>query len=222
MLKNRFWLASNSPRRRDMLEWTGWDFSSIPANVDETRMQNEPVRDYVLRLAETKCEVKMGEAVPGNFILAADTVVILDGQILGKPINADHAKSMLKSLCGRRHQVISGIAVRRTENREVLVDVCQSCVQMRDYSDDEIDAYVLSGDAMDKAGSYAIQNPEFNPVADFAGCFASVMGLPLCHLERMLMQFGDYQFTNLAGKCQRNLDYHCPIHQQVMAGMDVG
>jgi len=205
-----------------MLGWTGWDFSITPTHVDESRLPNEPVQDYVLRMAKTKCQVKEAEAVSGNFIIAADTVVILDGQILGKPSDAEDAKSMLKSLCGRHHQVISGIAVRRTKKPEMQMDICQSCVQMRDYSDEEINAYILSGDAMDKAGSYAIQNPDFNPVVDFKGCFASVMGLPLCHLERTLMKFADFHYTNLAEKCQGALDYRCPIHQQVMAGEDIG
>jgi septum formation protein len=205
-----------------MLGWTGWNFSSISNQVDETRMPNEPVRDYVLRLAETKCNTEITEAGKGDFILAADTVVVLDNQILGKPVDAEHAKLMLKSLCGRQHQVISGIAVRKNMNCDVLVDMCQSYVQMRHYTDDEIDAYVHSGDAMDKAGSYAIQNPDFNPVIDFAGCFASVMGLPLCHLERTLMQFRDYLFANLAEKCQKQLDYHCPIHKSIMAGDEIG
>ncbi len=205
-----------------MMGWTGWDFSSMSSSVDETRLPGEPAKDYVLRLAKAKCELNAETAEPDHFIIAADTVVVLDGQILGKPADANHAKSMLKSLCGRYHKVISGIAVRKTEDREMRIDVCQSGVQMRDYSDEEMDAYILSGDALDKAGAYAIQNPDFDPVVNFSGCFASVMGLPLCHLERTLSQYRNYQFTNLAEKCQKNLNYRCPIHRQVMVGMDAG
>ncbi|MDK2980674.1 MAG: nucleoside triphosphate pyrophosphatase [Chloroflexota bacterium] len=222
MTTAKFWLASNSPRRREIISWLGWTFQSAPANIDESALPGEKPLAHVNRLALGKCCVEIAEAQPGEIVIAADTIVALDDDILGKPADEQDAIAMLKSLRNRSHQVITAIAVRRIGQPQVLQDTCISNVHMRAYSDAEIEAYVRSGDSMDKAGSYAIQNEDFHPALNFAGCFASVMGMPLCHLERTLRKLEGFPPENLAVICQGNLEYDCPITARVLAGENIG
>lgn len=143
-------------------------------------------------------------------------------EVLGKPVDAADAARMLKQLRSRSHQVFTAMAVCHLPSRRWLFDRCRSVVTLRDYSDQELDDYVSSGDPMDKAGAYAIQNRTFQPVAGFCGCFANVMGLPLCHLVRMMKKIGIETPADTALSCQRHLDYDCPITRGVLAGLDVG
>ena len=177
-------LASNSPRRRQLLSLTGWKFTVSAADVDESLSANESPADYVLRLAETKARAIQADTY--QVILAADTTVVNGSEILGKPKDSAEATAMLKGLRGRTHQVYTGIALFRPRDGLLLKDLCVTDVPMRDYSDEEIEAYVRTGDPLDKAGAYAIQHPEFKPVARMDGCFASVMGLPVCHVIRLM------------------------------------
>jgi septum formation protein len=218
----KFWLASNSPRRHEMISWLGWSFKVAPANIDESIHAGEKPLAHVRRLALEKAQVAIEGTQPGDIIIAADTIVVLDEEILGKPADEQDAFAMLKSLRDRTHQVITSIAVRQVDGLAPLRDTCISPVRMRAYSDEEIEAYVASGDPLDKAGSYAIQNAQFHPALDFAGCFASVMGMPLCHLERTMRKLDSYKAADLGGICQKNLVYACPITKQVMAGKDIG
>jgi MAF protein len=222
MTTAKFWLASNSPRRREIISWLGWTFQSAPANIDESALNGEKPLAHVNRLALGKCRVEIAAAQPGEIVIAADTIVVLDDAILGKPANEQDAFTMLKSLGDRTHQVITALAIRQIGLSDVLQETCISNVRMRNYSDAEIEAYVRSGDPMDKAGGYAIQNADFHPAVGFAGCFASVMGMPLCHLERTLRKLRDYDPANLADVCQKNLEYECPITGRVMAGENIG
>ena len=217
-----FWLASNSPRRREMISWLGWSFQAAPSNIDESIHEGEQALDYVKRLAFEKSKAWIDGAVEGDIIIAADTVVILDNEILGKPVDAQNAVEMLKSLRNRAHQVATAISVRQVGSAIPVPDLCVSTVIMRNYSDKEIDEYVASGDPLDKAGSYAIQNPAFHPSVEFAGCFPSVMGMPLCHLERTLRKIESYQQMDMAGICWKNIKYNCPITTRVMQGMQIG
>ena len=227
-------LASNSPRRRELLKLGGWIFDSRPADVDESQRPGEEPSAYVLRLAESKARVcaspdgAAGSAqaemihLRDTFILAADTAVV-DGQaILGKPMNPAEAVRMLQSLRGHSHQVLTGLAVLRPGDGTLVTDLCVTEVPMRVYRDDEIEAYVASGDPLDKAGAYAIQNPAFHPVESLSGCYASVMGLPLCHLTRSLRRLGVAPLTNIAAECQSALGYACPIFSAVLRGEKVG
>lgn len=211
-------LASNSPRRRQLLASVGWMFEILPANIDETPYSGEAPREYVLRMALSKaqaCEARGSESKE-RVILAADTIVVDGEDILGKPAGPEEAEAVLKRLRGRNHQVYSAIAL--IAKGQVHTDLCISQVPMRCYLDEEIRDYVASGDPLDKAGAYAIQNEKFHPVEKFQGCFASVMGLPLCHLERTARRMGFFSPTNTAGACQRHLAYICPIHRQVLSG----
>ena len=207
-------LASNSPRRRQLIALTGLSFVVSAANIDESTRANESPAEYVLRLAETKARAIQADA--DQFILAADTTVVDGSDILGKPADETEAVAMLTRLRGHAHQVYTGVALLRKSDGLLLKELCVTDVPMRDYSDDEIRAYVATGDPMDKAGAYAIQHPEFRPVASMSGCYASVMGLPLCHVVRMLREMGIHTKDDLTSNCQALLEYACPVYETIL------
>lgn len=216
----QLYLASNSPRRRDLLSLIGFEFKRLPVQVDETPLSYEDGMEYVIRIASNKA--RSAAAIPDlrGLIIAADTAVIgEDGegrsQIYGKPGDAYEAASMLRRLRGRTHQVITAIQILSTQDDTGRLDVCTTDVPMRDYSEAEIDTYVASGDPMDKAGAYAIQHPGFHPVEDLQGCYANVMGLPLCHLSRNLLQSGIPPRVNVPRTCQTALGYNCPVYPTI-------
>lgn len=211
-------LASNSPRRRQLLSLGDWHFEVRPADVDETPFPNESPPAYVLRLAEAKARAAGAGARPGQLVIAADTTVADGDQILGKPADAAEAEAMLTSLRGRTHQVYTAVAVYQPESSRLETDLASTDVPMREYSEAEIRAYVASGDPFDKAGSYAIQHAGFRPVEKLSGCYANVVGLPLCHLERTLVKFGLARPNGLADACQRALSYDCDVHMRVREG----
>jgi septum formation protein len=215
-------LASNSPRRRELLALGGWPFQVRPADVDESRLPGETPAGYVLRLAETKARTCAAEAMPDQVILGADTCVVNGPDILGKPGDPAEAVEMLRSLRGHPHQVLSGIAVLRTSDGALVTDLCTTQVPMRAYGEDEIAAYVASGDPLDKAGAYAIQHPGFHPVEALHGCYASVMGLPLCHLARSLRKLGLPPGPHIARECQSALKYACPVSSAILRGETAG
>ena len=215
-------LASNSPRRRELLALGGWMFHTRPADVDESQRPGEAPGAYVLRLAESKARACAETAHADLTILAADTAVVNGKAILGKPKDMAEAFEMLKALKGRSHQVYTGIAVLRPSDGTLVTDLCITDVPMRAYRDDEIEAYVATGDPLDKAGAYAIQNARFHPVESMRGCYASVMGLPLCHLVRSLHSLGIAPRTEIAAECQSALEYACPISPAVLRGEMLG
>jgi MAF protein len=215
-------LASASPRRRELLAWLGWDFVVCAVDIDETPLDSENPQDYVCRLAAGKAEAAAAHAVNGSIILAADTTVVHEGEILGKPADAAQADAMLRRLRNQPHQVCSAFTLVSLAVNQKQADLCVSQVPMRNYSDEELAAYVASGDPLDKAGAYGIQNADFHPVEGFRGCFANVMGLPLCHLARSLRQFGLTTNVDIAAACRENLDYDCPISQAVLEGQTLG
>jgi MAF protein len=215
-------LASNSPRRRELLALGGWMFHTRPADVDESQRPGEAPEAYVLRLAESKARACAQGAHADLIIVAADTTVVNGKAILGKPKDMAEAVEMLKALRGHSHQVYTGIAVLRLSDGSLVTDLCITDVPMRGYRDDEIEAYVASGDPLDKAGAYAIQNAGFHPVEDMRGCYASVMGLPLCHLRRSLQRLDIAARSDSAAECQSALGYTCPIFSAVLDGEMVG
>jgi septum formation protein len=209
-------LASNSPRRRQLLALGGWMFTVDVSNTDETRLPGEAPADYVRRLAAAKARAVLERAHPEHIIVGADTSVVIDGDVLGKPAEAAEAEVMLRRLRGRTHQVYTGIAVLRVSDGNLLTDVVVTDVPMRAYSDAELAAYILTGDPLDKAGAYGIQNPDFQPVARMDGCYASVMGLPVCSLTALLRQVGVTPRDDVHGKCQSMLQYQCPISRVLL------
>jgi len=224
-------LASTSPRRRELLALGGWEFSVQPTEVDESQRPGEVPSAYVLRLAKSKARAcaashwnsRRMPADEDRIFLAADTAVVVDGNaILGKPRDTGQAVEMLRRLRSRTHQVYTGIAVTGVSDGNLCTDLCVTDVPMRIYSDEEIETYVASGDPLDKAGAYAIQHSRFHPVETISGCYASVMGLPLCHLTRTLRQFEVVPSTDISAECQSRLDYKCPIFASVLRGEQVG
>ncbi len=195
---------------------TGWLFSVMPANVDEDLQPNEAPRDYVLRLAQSKARACAKHAGEAAFILAADTTVVNGKDTLGKPKNTAEAIEMLTALRGHSHHVYTAIALLHLKDGRLSTDVCVTAVPMREYSQAEIIAYVATGDPLDKAGAYAIQHPKFRPVEKLSGCYASVMGLPLCHLVRSLQEFGVAPAADVPANCQSLLNYTCPIFSRII------
>jgi len=203
-----------------MFSWLGFPFSISPAHINENPINDELPVYYVKRLAEEKLNQVRTETE--GFVIAADTIVVFNGEILGKPKNSNDAKIMLQKLRGKKHEVMTALAISDTKSHKCLQDTCCSNIQMRFYSDEEITQYIATGDPMDKAGSYAIQRLDFNPAINFQGCYASVMGLPLCHLERNLRKFAGYNSLPMPDICQSHLNYECPIYQRILAGEDIG
>lgn len=182
-------LASASPRRADLLREAGIDAEIQPANVDEHIKPGEAPETYVRRVAEAKGRA-VSERAPGRHVLAADTVVVVDGQILGKPANPDEADRMLRMLSGRTHLVISGVCLMRDGQAIVETEVAVTAVEFAPVSPAEITWYVASGESMDKAGGYAIQGLASRFVTRIAGSYTNVVGLPIAVVYRMCTQAG--------------------------------
>ncbi len=216
--KNTLILASNSPRRKQLLSLGGWVFNVLVADVDESQHPGEAPGNYVQRVAAMKARKSAEKVSNDNVIIAADTAVVDGGDILGKPLDEEDAVRMLKRLRGHTHQVYTGLALLRMSDNQFLTDLSVTDVPMRVYTDEEIEAYVQTGDPLDKAGAYAIQHPDFHPVQTLEGCFASVMGLPLCRLTHLLGQFDITPETSVGLRCQAELQYDCLISAAILRG----
>jgi MAF protein len=212
----RLVLASNSPRRKQLLALGGWEFQVVAVDVDENPRAGESPQGYVSRLAEDKARAAVKYSQGDEIIVAADTTVVDGQKILGKPEDAGHATRMLQQLRGRTHQVFTALAVLPRSDNGLLSDFCSTDVSMRAYSDEEILAYVNSGDPMDKAGAYAIQHRDFNPATPLQGCYANVVGLPLCNLLRTLKKAGISAQNDIPRACQTALAYECPVFDKIL------
>jgi septum formation protein len=175
-------LASSSPRRRDILQAAGIEFVVRPADLDETVLPGEDAESYVRRLARAKAEAIVSG--PGDIVLGADTVVVIGGEILGKPAGAEDARRMLGLLAGREHAVMTGICLRAGAAR--VEDIAITRVHFLPLTDGEIDRYVESGEPLDKAGAYAIQGLASKFVDRIEGCYFNVVGLPVALVYRHL------------------------------------
>ncbi len=179
-------LASGSPRRRELIAALGVTFEVDPADVDETTAEQDPVRvaeDLALLKARTVASRR-----PDALVIGSDTVVALDGRLLGKPADAEEARAMLRSLRGRAHEVVTGVAVILDGAEHVAHS--STAVTMRDYTDAEIEAFIATGSPFDKAGGYASQDPVFAPTASIEGCACGVVGLPVRVLRDLLRDAG--------------------------------
>lgn len=188
-------LASASPRRRRFLLEMGIPHQLRAADIDEEPLPHEDPTDLAMRLAHAKAASVANSLSLEKFpslIIASDTVVAVDGETLGKPMDEDEASAMLRRLRGRTHQVHTAIVLFlvAADGIHDQSHLNTTEVDMRHYSDEEIVAYVSSGDPFDKAGGYAIQHRGFEPVAGLRGCPAGVMGLPLADLRTLLLHFG--------------------------------
>ena len=183
-------LASTSPRRAEVLADAGFTFEVVAARVDESRRTGEQAEAYVRRLAEAKARAVAGGVNPPAIVIAADTVVVMDGEVLGKPASADDAGRMLRRLSGRTHQVLTGLAVLKIPGGATRVEIETTQVTFAPLTEAEIEAYVASGEPLDKAGAYAIQGRGGRFVARVEGCYFNVVGLPLARLYSMLSEMG--------------------------------
>jgi len=184
------YLASASPRRHALLEQIGVSFQARPAQVCEARCPGELPDAYVTRLAREKAdtvcdELAAGEARP---VLGADTAVVIDGQVFGKPRDAEEALQMLADLSGRTHRVLTAVAVRH--GPRLLSELSSSEVRFRETTERERVAYVATGEPLDKAGSYAIQGMGAVFIDHISGSYSAVMGLPLAKTALLLAEFG--------------------------------
>ncbi len=208
MDRRKLILASASPRRRQFLTALGIPYRVVPAQVDETPEPGEAPEHLVARLARAKALAvarRLADVERPALVLSADTVVALEGRILGKPERPEVAAAMLRSLRGRAHQVHSALALVELDRQGVRrqrVRVHGARVWMRDYTEAEIQAYVASGDPLDKAGGYAIQHPGFRPVIRVEGCAAGVMGFPLAEFVALAPEFGLPLPEPVASVCQ--------------------
>jgi len=210
-------LASNSPRRKELLTLLGLPFRACPAEIDESALPGETPRAYVLRLAEGKARAVTAQIPADSLVIAADTTVADGLDILGKPEDERQAVEILTRLRGHLHQVYTAVAVLRATDGKLLLDACATDVPMRDYSQAEIAAYVATGDPLDKAGAYAIQHDGFHPVEHLEGCYANVVGLPLCHLTRLLRKLNVEPQADLPAACQATLQYKCPVFRDILS-----
>ncbi len=212
-------LASASPRRRELLGLLGLVFGVRIAMIKEVIRSNESALEAVQRFASEKAATVAGQLHSPSYpvVIGADTIVVLDGEALGKPSDAQEAERTLRRLRGRKHQVYTALSLISVPERISHDRVVCTVVPMREYSDDEIYLYVRSGDAFDKAGAYAIQNPDFRPVTELTGCYANVMGLPLCHLARELQSLGIAPRVDVPAVCQKQLAYACSEYTRVFA-----
>jgi septum formation protein len=192
---SRFYLASRSPRRRELLTQVGYQYAELPAgaaDVDETPHAGEPPADYVLRVACEKAaagwRAVIASGVAALPVLTADTTVVVEGEIVGKPDDTAHAGVMLRRLSGRAHQVLTAVAL--ASGAGVATRLSTSTVEFRDITAAEIERYVSSGEPLDKAGAYAIQGRAAIFVKTINGSYSGIMGLPLFETAELLGSLG--------------------------------
>lgn len=213
-------LASGSPRRRELLSVTGWQTKLIPVEVDEQPLPAEAAEDVARRLAMTKARQASAASGPSVITLGADTVVVDGERQLGKPMDVLEASQMLERLAGRTHRVVTAVVLADKEAGTEAVEICTTVVPMRGYTAKEIAAYVASGAPFDKAGGYGIQDDGFQPVdlKGLHGCYANVMGLPLCHLVRAMRRLGHAAPADVPKGCMQHTGYDCPVHASILRG----
>ncbi|MEJ6950449.1 Maf family protein [Natronospora cellulosivora (SeqCode)] len=181
-------LASKSPRRVELLKMMGFDFAIIPSHINEDEYLGLNPVEMVKKLAKAKAE-RVAENLENTVVIAADTIVLIDDIILGKPLNRGEAVSILQKIQGEKHQVFTGFAVCDTETKNFIVDYDKTDVFMRSISDEEIMSYVDTGEPMDKAGAYGIQGIGGIFVDKILGSYFTVMGLPIHKLALVLRDF---------------------------------
>jgi septum formation protein len=223
LIPERLVLASASPRRRRLFSLLEVPFVTTAAYVDEESEEGESPQEMVCRLSLAKAKA-VAPSYSGGLIVAADTIVVLDDEVLGKPADEAEAVVMLRRLRGRKHIVLSGVTVCHPASgracpergRRAITELAESTVWMRTYADEEVARYAASGDPLDKAGAYAIQHRNFSPVERIEGCYASVMGLPLCHLARALIQLGLTLPVDVPQACQAFTSYRCLVARKIL------
>jgi len=188
-MRNILVLASSSPRRHELLRAAGIPFQVHPSHVLEDQNPGELPLDYVLRLAQEKA-MTVAQQFPGQPVLGADTIVLVDQEVLGKPRDREDAARMLRLLSGRKHQVITAVCLVPAENRQIDTRSCTTQVAFRKLNEEEIQQYIAGGEPMDKAGAYAIQGGAARWIDGIDGEYSNVVGLPLPLVTEMLRANG--------------------------------
>lgn len=183
--RERIILASASPRRSELMDLAGLEFVAVPADICEDVLPGEQPTEHVMRLAREKAQA-VSRAMEGRYFVGADTVVALDGRIMGKPLDEEDAFSMLSALSGRTHEVITGFAVFDREKGVCQSESVLTKVTFRTLGEQEIRDYIASGCPMDKAGAYAIQGRAVHFVRSIMGSYTNVIGLPMAELYELL------------------------------------
>lgn len=189
-----FILASASPRRVELLRLLGLDFAVMPSGADESFRPGELPAAHVLRLSADKADL-IAAAHPKSWVLGADTIVVINGDVLGKPADPAEARQMLKKLSARAHTVFTGFTLARQEAGITVSEVVASTVFFRDIAEDEMAWYVSSPEPYDKAGAYAVQGMGAFFIKEIRGSYTNVMGLPLCEVVDALKKVGAIQFA---------------------------
>ncbi len=218
--RSKIVLASASPRRHELVSAMGLSFEVVTSDIDETPRPQEAPLTLAHRLSQAKAEAVARDYIDA-ITIAADTLVVLDEHILGKPRDQAEALTMLAQLRDRRHLVYSGLAVIDQPGQRRCTQVAITPVRMRNYTDAEIQQYVATGDPMDKAGAYAIQYAGWNPVAGFDGCYTNVMGLPMCHLYRILRSWDVQVPRHPLESCPYALQEGCPYAREILQAASV-
>ena len=194
VMSGRFILASASPRRIELLSLLGLRFEIMPSHVDEAFVAGETPEEHVLRLSEAKA-MTASVLHPDAWVMGADTIVIINGEVLGKPRTPDEAKEMLSKLSGRVHTVFTGFTVTRKSAHILIRNAIESSVRFREISEDEMMWYIRSEEPYDKAGGYAVQGMGAFFIKEIHGSYTNVMGLPLCEVVDVLKSIGAIGFT---------------------------
>jgi len=230
-------LASQSPRRRELLRLLGLPFQVTVADVAEVPRADETPVELVTRLSRAKAESAARDDYHDTLVIACDTIVTVEGKrapnssraalgdplegpdgarVLGKPRDSEEAVTMLRFLRGRSHVVYSAVTVLNRDCHPTT-ELAKTRLTMRNYTESELATYVASGDPLDKAGAYAIQHRGFHPVKEIEGCYASVMGLPLCHLTRCLRRCGCSPTVDVPTACQAYTGHRCTARPRAFA-----
>ena len=185
-------LASASPRRRELMDTLGLEFTVTPADLTEEPIPGESPQDMVRRLSQEKAQA-VAATMNTGLVIGADSTVVFEGQAVGKPVDDEDARRMLRQLSGTTHHVATGLTVIDAASGRTLSDAMTSQITLRELSEQEIEASIASGVPRDKAGAYAVQDTELRPAADWEGCYNNIVGLPICRLLEMLRELG-YRF----------------------------
>lgn len=192
-LSPQFILASASPRRQELLHSVGLKFKIIPAHVNEDYREGESPKEHVKRLALDKARA-IAHKYPESLVLGADTIVVIDDMILGKPKSKSQARKMLEQLSGRAHKVFTGFTLSHTASRFIKTKVIQSAVQFKKISPEEMEWYISCDEPYDKAGGYAVQGKGASFIKSIRGSYTNVIGLPLCEVLEELKMLGAIRF----------------------------
>jgi septum formation protein len=193
MVRGQLILASASPRRIELLKLAGLDFNVIPSSIEETPLKGETPREHVLRLSREKAQA-VSARYPDAWVIGADTIVVINGEIMGKPDGVSEAREMIKKLSGHEHHVHTGFAIARQSAGVLMEDIVTSSVLFKNISEEEINWYIGTKEPYDKAGGYAVQGAGAYFIKEIHGSYTNVIGLPLCEAISLLKQAGAIEF----------------------------